>query len=86
MAEMCADCGAWFGSPAEVILHLRKAHSGGNARDSLAMNPESHRAGLVCALCGRRFSTMDALTRHNLSPHPSTTPRPRPTPRRQPLY
>jgi len=69
MAEMCAYCAAPFGSPAELITHVRKAHSGGDSQASLAMNPESQHPGFVCAMCGRRFWTTAALTHHNLSPH-----------------
>jgi uncharacterized C2H2 Zn-finger protein len=69
MAEECADCGAMFSSPAELVAHMNEAHSGGNARQSMAMNPEAEKAGLVCALCGKRFSDKQSLAKHNLSPH-----------------
>lgn len=86
MAELCADCGASYGSPADLIAHVRKAHSGGNSLASLSMNPESRRSGLVGAMCGRHCATMDALTRHHLSPHPPTTRRAPPTPGRRLVY
>jgi Zinc finger, C2H2 type len=70
MAEECADCGASFGSASDLMVHMRTAHSGGDAAASLSMNPESHRAGLVCGLCGERFRTRAALARHNELPHP----------------
>ena len=69
MAEECADCGATFSSPAELVRHVNEAHAGGDAHASLSMNPEAERAGLVCAMCGKRFSDKQALARHNLSPH-----------------
>lgn len=69
MAEECADCGASFASAAELSLHMRRAHAGGDPKASLAMNPESRTLGLVCGLCGERFMSRDALARHNLGPH-----------------
>lgn len=69
MAEICADCAASFGSPAELVRHMKTVHKGGDDRASLALNPESHRAGLVCALCGTRFGSKEELRRHGLSPH-----------------
>ena len=69
MAEECPDCGASFASAAELVGHMNEAHAGGNAKESLSMNPESHIQGLLCALCGRRFESREALARHNLGPH-----------------
>jgi uncharacterized C2H2 Zn-finger protein len=69
MAEECADCGASFGSPAELVAHMNKAHAGGDAKASMEMNPESHIPGLECAACGARFATREALASHNLRPH-----------------
>jgi hypothetical protein len=72
MAEECADCGATFGSPAELVAHMKKAHEGGDPRASMDMNPESHVPGLECAACGARFATREALAAHNLRPHTTT--------------
>ena len=69
MAEICPDCAGSFPDPADLVYHLRKAHAGGDPKESLSINPESRRPGLVCALCGRRFPTPGALARHALSPH-----------------
>ncbi|HTT15615.1 MAG TPA: C2H2-type zinc finger protein [Thermoplasmata archaeon] len=69
MAEECADCGATFGSPAELVRHVEHDHHGGDAVASMEMNPESDTQGLVCALCGRRFADRNALAHHNLKPH-----------------
>ncbi|HTZ62050.1 MAG TPA: C2H2-type zinc finger protein [Thermoplasmata archaeon] len=69
MAEVCADCGASFGGPAELVRHMNTVHHGGDDVASLDMNPESHRAGLVCALCGKRFRSKEELRRHGLGPH-----------------
>jgi uncharacterized C2H2 Zn-finger protein len=81
MAEMCSSCGASFGSPSDLVLHMRKVHPTPDPRTTLAMNPESGIPGLPCALCGMRFSSREALERHCLSPHwRSNSPRPRPTP------
>jgi hypothetical protein len=69
VAEVCPDCGGSFSSPAELVIHIKSAHSGVNPKETLAMNPEAHRRGLVCALCGLRFPNRESLARHNLSPH-----------------
>jgi uncharacterized C2H2 Zn-finger protein len=69
VAEECASCGAYFGSPADLLAHTKKAHASHDSRESLAMNPESLEPGLVCALCGVRFRDSEALARHNVSPH-----------------
>ena len=69
MAEECPDCGASFASAAELVTHVKAKHHGGDAKASLEMNPESTTPGLVCALCGARFSSREALAQHNLRPH-----------------
>jgi uncharacterized C2H2 Zn-finger protein len=80
MAEECADCGASFASSSELVQHMKEAHPGGDPKASLAMNPESEKAGLVCGLCGARFRTRKELVRHTSTPHgpavgsPSGTP------------
>ncbi len=78
--DECADCGASFASPGDLVRHVAEVHHGGDARASLEMNPETRRPGLLCALCGARFATPMALARHNLIPHA----RPDPDPRRVP--
>jgi uncharacterized C2H2 Zn-finger protein len=82
VAEECADCGATFANPAELVAHVKKAHGTINPAESLAMNPESHTPGLVCALCGIRFPNREALARHSLRPHYRTNE----SPRRSPTY
>jgi uncharacterized C2H2 Zn-finger protein len=69
MAEECAECGASFGSPAELILHQRKGHthSGPEARNTL--NPNEETPYLECALCGAKFRTREELAAHDLKPH-----------------
>jgi Zinc finger, C2H2 type len=69
VAESCPDCGVSLGSPAELVAHVKTVHGGVNPEETLAMNPESLRRGLVCALCGLRFPNREAIARHNLSPH-----------------
>jgi len=69
MAEECAECGGWFASPTALVIHVKEAHSVIHGDQSLALNPESHTPGLVCALCGKRFRSREALMRHNFSPH-----------------
>ncbi len=87
MAEECADCGATFSAPAELVRHMQSAHSGGDAHASLKMNPEADRPGLVCALCGQRFRNRQELARHNLAPHYRSNQPPRtPVPAYQALY
>ncbi|HEV2165856.1 MAG TPA: C2H2-type zinc finger protein [Thermoplasmata archaeon] len=71
MAEECADCGASFASPADLVAHMKKVHAGGDPKASLGMNPESRTPGLECSICGARFATAEALAAHNLKPHPS---------------
>jgi uncharacterized C2H2 Zn-finger protein len=83
MAEMCADCGASFGSAAELVKHMRTAHSGGDASASLAMNPEASNPGFKCARCGAVFATPELLAAHGLQPHSAATGRPDSRPKRQ---
>jgi hypothetical protein len=69
VAELCANCGSTFASPAELVFHVKKKHRTVDPNESLAMNPESHQPGLVCALCGDQFPNREALARHNVRPH-----------------
>jgi C2H2 type zinc finger protein len=69
MGETCTVCGAPLAGPIELVLHRRAEHKGASASADLEMNPEAHRAGLVCALCGRRFASAQSLAAHNLAPH-----------------
>ncbi|MGP8072576.1 MAG: C2H2-type zinc finger protein [Thermoplasmata archaeon] len=69
MAELCARCGATFGSPSDLVAHTKKAHPDKNPAESLAMNPASQTAGLTCAFCGRTFATKEELAAHDLKPH-----------------
>jgi hypothetical protein len=69
MSEECADCGASFATAAALVQHMKEQHGGGDAKASLAMNPESTKPGLVCALCGARFRRPGELAEHNLRPH-----------------
>jgi len=70
MSETCTICGAPFATPSELVVHRRTRHKNVAASADLEMNPEAHRAGLLCALCGRRFASAQALAAHNLAPHP----------------
>jgi hypothetical protein len=74
MSEECADCGAVFASPAELVRHMNEAHAGGDAKASLAMNPESGIPGYECLLCGARFARKEELAAHNLRPHYRSQP------------
>lgn len=80
MSETCSLCGEVFGSVTSLVEHENLAHSHDDQAQDVEMNPETHRAGLVCALCGRRFPTPQALAAHNLRPHPAPERRPRPGP------
>jgi uncharacterized C2H2 Zn-finger protein len=71
MSEECPDCGAVFADPAELGQHLAKAHAGGDAQASMAMNPYSETPGVTCALCGATFATAKELAEHDLKPHPA---------------
>ncbi len=77
MSETCGTCGAPLGNAAELVEHAKTAHKGENPSASLEMNPEAHRAGLVCALCGGRFPNAHALAEHNLHPHSRSAAEPR---------
>jgi len=66
MAEECSTCGAMFGSPAELVHHMRTTHRDGAAPGN-PLNPEADRPGFVCGLCGLRFATPELLRVHNLS-------------------
>lgn len=81
MSEVCATCGAGFGSPADLVNHLKSEHQHDAPDASMEMNPEAHTPGLVCALCGRRFPSPQQLARHTLRPHGNRAARGRqPTP------
>jgi len=86
MAELCAYCDGWFASPADLVGHVKAEHAGGDPGSSLAMNPESRTPGVVCAMCGRRFTTPRALARHSLNPHPRPTRPAEPVYARRPVY
>ncbi|MCI4368868.1 MAG: hypothetical protein L3K09_04820 [Thermoplasmata archaeon] len=80
MSEICPGCGAPFADPADLVQHVKKAHSGGDPDASLAMNPYSSSPGFVCALCGAWFLTPEELAGHGSKPHskPRRWGRPRP--------
>jgi C2H2 type zinc finger protein len=71
MAEMCSNCGNYFGSPAALVAHVRKAHRWEDPNASLSLNPASHTPGVTCGLCGRTFPTRERLAAHALRPHPN---------------
>jgi hypothetical protein len=75
MSEQCAYCAASFASPAELIVHLRKARHGAGPSAGLEANPAS-RAGarFPCLLCGKEFLTSEALASHALRPHRTLRP------------
>ena len=74
MSELCAMCGLSFGSHADLVIHYRGKHRDDDETTSLATNPEAHRPGLVCTLCGRRFPSPEALAGHSMGPHPARRP------------
>jgi hypothetical protein len=69
MTEVCAICGAPCATAAELIVHQKEAHPNADPAADVEMNPEAHTAGFLCAMCGRRFPTPQALAAHNLHPH-----------------
>jgi hypothetical protein len=75
MAEVCPDCGASFAGPTDLAEHVQKNHHGGNATESMAMNPATSAPGFACGICGRSFDTPQELAAHDLTPH--TAPRKR---------
>ncbi len=73
MAEICPECGATFGSAADLVEHSRSDHRESPAQ--LASPTEaSGPIWLRCALCGARFRSPEALAEHNARPHPSRLP------------
>ncbi|MGA9839964.1 MAG: C2H2-type zinc finger protein [Thermoplasmata archaeon] len=72
MSNLCTICGAPCDSPADLMAHMKTVHKNDDPASDVEMNPETHRAGLVCALCGRRFPDAQSLANHNLHPHPET--------------
>jgi hypothetical protein len=79
MADLCAHCGRSFGSPVDLVTHVKKTHAGGNPSESLGMNPASQTPGVTCALCGRNFLTPTELAAHALRPHSTSWPAGRPS-------
>ena len=78
MSELCAICGAGFGSAADLMVHRQTDHKDADPASDVEMNPEVHTTGFLCTLCGRRYPTAVALAAHNLGPHPRERPTPRP--------
>jgi DNA-directed RNA polymerase subunit RPC12/RpoP len=76
MAEACAQCGAEFGSAAELIDHTRKSHPLGAPSRAAPATPTAQR-GYRCGLCGTSFPTPQQLAAHNLRPHAAERPAPR---------
>jgi DNA-directed RNA polymerase subunit RPC12/RpoP len=74
MAEECAECGASFAGPTDLLNHLKKAHPSPKERpaESLAMNPASQTPGYACSFCGAKFATPQELAAHDLKPHKMT--------------
>jgi Zinc finger, C2H2 type/C2H2-type zinc finger len=69
MAEICPDCGGSYASPAELVVHMKADHKGGDAKASLDLNPSAHTPGFTCGLCGRTFARPEQLAAHSLHPH-----------------
>jgi hypothetical protein len=70
MAELCSNCGSYFGSTADLVTHMRKVHRWEDPNASLSLNPASHTPGVTCGLCARTFPTPELLAAHALRPHP----------------
>jgi hypothetical protein len=81
MSDVCTICGAPCGSAADLMLHMKQVHKNDDPASDIEMNPEAHKAGLVCALCGHRFPDAHALAEHALQPHPPPISAPGPSPR-----
>lgn len=69
MAEECAQCGATFAGPIDLVNHMKKAHPHKSGAESLAMNPASQTPGYTCSRCGETFGTPQELAAHDLKPH-----------------
>ena len=74
MSELCAICGAGFGSAADLMVHRQTDHKDTDPASDVEKNPEAHTRGFLWALCGRRFPTAAALAAHNLRPHAPERP------------
>jgi len=69
MSEVCSECDAPFASAAELVEHVREAHTAAAATPAALENRQRARF-LRCALCGARFRSPEALAAHNQVPHP----------------
>lgn len=68
MPDLCAHCGAGFGSAAELLRHARKAHPESIGATAGA-SPPGVPSGVVCAQCGEWFPGPRELLEHGLRPH-----------------
>jgi hypothetical protein len=78
MSELCTICGAEYGSASDLMVHVKTDHKDIDPASDVEMNPEAHTWGYLCGLCGKRFSTPQALAEHNLHPHAARRPLRRP--------
>jgi DNA-directed RNA polymerase subunit RPC12/RpoP len=69
MPDLCARCGASFGSPTALLDHVRRKHPQKSPSETLATSPVSGAPGYGCARCGRTFATAEELAAHDLTPH-----------------
>jgi|HubBroStandDraft_1064217.scaffolds.fasta_scaffold17032_4 hypothetical protein len=69
MSEECTICGAAYGSPSDLVVHVRHDHKNDDPALDVEMNPEAHTEGHPCSLCGERFANSVLLAHHNLIPH-----------------
>jgi hypothetical protein len=82
MSENCAECGAPFGSAADLVEHVKKAHTAAPAPApppapppdakfaavDLAAEPEPP-PRLACVFCDATFSAAEQLAAHNRALH-----------------
>ncbi|MCI4351375.1 MAG: hypothetical protein L3K15_07675 [Thermoplasmata archaeon] len=82
MPENCAECGAPFGSAADLVEHAKKAHAVAtmpNAPPAPPADPEFSSVDLIaepestprfaCVFCASSFATPQELAAHNRSAH-----------------
>ena len=73
MSEACAECGATFAGPAELVEHQKQAHPAGAPEPSTEpltsrpMGAPTH--GAACGLCGQTFERGEDLAVHVRSAH-----------------
>ncbi len=70
MAELCSECGSEFGSAADLVLHMKEAHTDAPNRESAPRPEEKPPQDLTCPFCGEVLHGGENLAVHNREFHP----------------